>query len=91
MRCRSTCSKRSLLKRGIEPPRRARLVRLVADDPQFSQAEYNNAFVLMQYFGYLRRNPDQNGYLFWLNILNQQLPNNYRAMVCAFTTLEFKL
>jgi hypothetical protein len=65
---------------------RASVLRLIADDSQFAQAEYNNAFVLMQYFGYLRRKPDQNGYDFWLNILNQQAPNNYRSMVCSFTT-----
>ena len=37
----------------------------------------NSAFVLMQYFGYLRRNPEDapdgsfDGYQFWLNKLNQ--------------------
>ena len=43
----------------------------------------------MQYFGYLRRDPDQGGYDFWLNILNNNLPSDpsgYRAMVCAFVT-----
>ncbi|PYS98641.1 MAG: hypothetical protein DMF65_10130, partial [Acidobacteria bacterium] len=39
-------------------------------------AEYNPAFVLMQYYGYLRRNPDDppdnnfSGYDFWLTKLN---------------------
>ncbi|MDX6692928.1 MAG: hypothetical protein QOF02_531 [Blastocatellia bacterium] len=65
---------------------RARIVRLVADNPAFQQAEYNAAFVLMQYFGYLQRNPDEGGYQFWLGILNDRVPNNYRAMVCAFIT-----
>jgi len=38
---------------------------------------YNDAFVLMQYYGYLRRNPDDapdhnfSGYEFWLTKLNQ--------------------
>jgi hypothetical protein len=40
----------------------------------------------MQYFGYLRRDPDPGGYDFWLNILNNREPNNYRSMVCAFLT-----
>ena len=41
------------------------------------QQESNRAFVLMQYFGYLRRNPNDapdgnfNGYNFWLDKLNQ--------------------
>lgn len=71
---------------------RARLVRIVADSPAFEQAEYNSAFVLMQYFGYLRRDPDQGGYDFWLNVLNNRQPNNYRGMVCAFiTSAEYQL
>jgi hypothetical protein len=40
----------------------------------------------MQYFGYLKRNPEPEGYNFWLNVLNNDAPNNYRGMVCAFLT-----
>jgi hypothetical protein len=65
---------------------RARIVRLVADDAAFQEAEYNRAFVLMQYFGYLRRDPDEGGYLFWLDVLNNKVPGNFRGMVCAFIT-----
>jgi len=36
----------------------------------FYDAEYNRAFVQMQYFGYLRRDPDQAGLDFWLAKLN---------------------
>ncbi len=53
---------------------------------EFAQAEYNKAFVLMEYFGYLRRNPDTNGYNFWLDVLNGREAGNYRGMVCAFIT-----
>jgi choice-of-anchor B domain-containing protein len=67
---------------------RARVVRLVADDAAVQDAEYNRAFVLMQYFGYLQRNPDEGGYQFWLDILNNKVPGNYKAMVCAFLTSE---
>ncbi len=71
---------------------RARIVRLLADNPAFGQAEYNPSFVLMQYFGYLRRDPDQGGYNFWLNVLNNREPNNHRGMVCAFlTSAEYQL
>jgi len=52
----------------------------------FAQAEYNKAFVLMEYFGYLRRNPDTGGYDFWLDVLNGREAGNYRGMVCAFLT-----
>ncbi|MGB9180873.1 MAG: LamG-like jellyroll fold domain-containing protein [Pyrinomonadaceae bacterium] len=65
---------------------RARIVRLVADNETFKAAEYNRAFVLMQYFGYLRRDPDEAGYEFWVNVLNNREPNNFRGMVCAFLT-----
>ena len=65
---------------------RARVARLVADASAFQSAEYNKAFVLMQYFGYLRRDIDQAGYDFWLNVITNVQPGNYRGMVCAFAT-----
>lgn len=65
---------------------RARILRLIIENQLYVQAEYNRAFVLAQYFGYLRRDPDEAGYQFWLNVLNNRDPNNYRAMVCAFIT-----
>lgn len=65
---------------------RAAVVRAIADNVMFKQSQYNAAFVLTEYFGYLRRDPDQNGYDFWLNILNNGDPGNYRGMVCSFTT-----
>ena len=54
-------------------------LRDVAENTILSQQEFNRAFVLMQYFGYLRRNPydapestrDYGGYNFWLAKLNQ--------------------
>lgn len=55
---------------------RATVLRRIAEDEDFSRAQTNSAFVLMQYFGYLRRNvddtPDTNyaGYDFWLQKLN---------------------
>jgi len=56
---------------------RSAVVRQLIQDSAFSQKEFNSAFVLMQYFGYLRRNPDDapdnnlDGFNFWLNKLNQ--------------------
>ncbi len=55
---------------------RAQVLRAVAEDPDLAAAEKNRAFVLMQYFGYLRRDPnvandtDYTGYDFWLQKLN---------------------
>lgn len=65
---------------------RAQVLRDIIEMQDFKAREYNASFVLMQYFGYLKRNPDQGGYDFWLNVLNNEAPNNYRAMVCAFLT-----
>jgi hypothetical protein len=71
---------------------RGQIVREAAEHATVQAAEYNPAFVLMQYFGYLHRNPDPSGYQFWLNILNNRAPNNYRGMVCAFmTSAEYQL
>ncbi len=63
---------------------RAEVIRDLIEIPAFRQREYNPGFVLMQYFGYLRRDPDQGGYDFWVNILNQY--NDVHGMVDAFIT-----
>jgi len=72
---------------------RAHVLRRVAENSSLTQQEFNRAFVLMQYFGYLRRNPndapeptlDFQGYNFWLNKLNQANGNYLAAeMVKAF-------
>jgi hypothetical protein len=70
---------------------RAQVLRAVAEDSRLVQDEFNKAFVLTQYFGYLRRNPNSNpdtnfdGYQFWLNKLNQFNGNFVDAdMVKAF-------
>ncbi len=74
---------------------RAQVLRAVAQDSDLTTAEFNKAFVLMQYFGYLRRNPndppeaalDFSGYNFWLGKLNQFNGNYIEAeMVRAFIT-----
>ena len=73
---------------------RARVLRRVAENSTLAQQEFNRAFVLMQYFGYLRRNPndapdsDFGGFNFWLDKLNQFKGNYIEAqMVKAFLDL----
>ena len=57
----------------------------VADDEEFRRREFAPAFVLMQYLGYLRRDPDEEGYNFWLAKLEQFGGDFQRAeMVKAF-------
>ncbi|HMG76199.1 MAG TPA: DUF4214 domain-containing protein [Pyrinomonadaceae bacterium] len=71
------------------------VLRVVAEDQDLVNSEFNKAFVLMEYFGYLRRNPndppeqtlDFQGYNFWLGKLNQFNGNFVNAeMVKAFLT-----
>ncbi|MDT5293264.1 MAG: hypothetical protein QOJ76_144, partial [Acidobacteriota bacterium] len=75
--------------------RRAAVLRQMAEDADLQRNEFNRAFVLMQYFGYLRRNPDEapdadfGGYNFWLSKLNQFGGNFINAeMVKAFITSD---
>ena len=77
------------LQNGTET--RATVLRRVAEDDDFRAAESNRAFVLMEYFGYERRSPndapdfDFSGYDFWLTKLNQFNGNFIQAeMVKAF-------
>jgi len=65
---------------------RSLVLRSVAENTAFQQTQYNRAFVLMEYYGYLGRNPDARGYQFWLDVLNNGDRNNYRGMVCSFIT-----
>jgi hypothetical protein len=77
---------------------RAQVLRAIADDQDLINAEFNRGFVLMQYFGFLRRNPnaapdlDHSGYDFWLQKLNQFNGNFVEAeMVKAFlTSIEYR-
>jgi hypothetical protein len=70
---------------------RSRALRRVAENTTLAQQESNRAFVLMQYFGYLGRDPntapdtDFSGYNFWLNKLDNFNGNFRQAeMVRAF-------
>ena len=77
----------------IDVAARGRALRKVAENSTLVTSEFNRAFVLMQFFGYLRRNPndpqdiDYTGYDFWLAKLNQFNGNFVSAeMVKAFIT-----
>ena len=76
---------------------RARALRRVAENAALAQQEFNRAFVLMQYFGYLHRNPNDapeqtlnfQGYNFWLDKLNTFKGNFVDAeMVKAFISSD---
>ncbi len=64
---------------------RADVLGKLVENATFSRNEFNSAFVLMQYFGYLGRDPDNNGFNFWLSKLNEFDGNFVNAeMVKAF-------
>jgi hypothetical protein len=74
---------------------RAAVLRRVAENAEVSRREFRRAFVLAQYFGYLRRNPNEgrdttwDGYRFWLGKL-EQFGGDYVAaeMVKAFLSSD---
>ncbi|HEV3471071.1 MAG TPA: TIGR03118 family protein [Pyrinomonadaceae bacterium] len=71
---------------------RARALRRVAENATFKQQEFNEAFVLMEYFGYLRRDPGEGGFQFWLAKL-ESFGGNFIAaeMVKAFiVSIEYR-
>ena len=70
---------------------RAQALMQVIEIQQFKSREFNPAFVLMQYLGYLHRDPDAAGYAFWLDVLNRD-PSNVNGMVCSFiSSIEYQL
>jgi hypothetical protein len=60
---------------------RATVLRALAESSEAYAKFYNEAFVVMQYFGYLRRDPDI-AYLDWIKSINQN--GDYRAMIDGF-------
>ena len=89
--------KASTNQKSADAAARARALRRVAENHDFELGELNRAFVLTQYFGYLRRNPndppepnlDFVGYNFWLDKLNAFSGNFIEAeMVKAFLSSE---
>ena len=68
---------------------RAQVLRAIADSDAVGAQEFNNAFVGMQYYGYLRRKPDQEGFNAWLGVLQS---GDVRTMVNGFlNSTEYKL
>jgi len=60
---------------------RAQVLRALAESAEAYSKFYNEGFVVMQYFGYLRRDPDI-FYLDWIKSMNQNA--DYRSMIDGF-------
>ncbi|HYJ45664.1 MAG TPA: DUF4214 domain-containing protein, partial [Pyrinomonadaceae bacterium] len=68
---------------------RAQVLRALVESKEVYDRFYNQAFVVMQYFGYLRRDPDIH-YLEWIDTMNQN-GGDYRTMVNGFVnSVEYR-
>jgi hypothetical protein len=79
-----TLSNRQTLVDGLEQGTmtRAQALRQIAESNNVYAKYYNQAFVVMEYFGYLRRDPDAL-YLNWISVLDAN-PADSRHMVEGF-------
>jgi hypothetical protein len=69
---------------------RATAIRAIVDSFELVNKDLNAGFVYMQYVGYLRRDPEEQGYNNWLNYLNSH-PGDYNTMVWGFVdSAEFR-
>ncbi len=62
---------------------RGEVLRNIVESQAVGDRFFNRAFVSMQYFGYLRRDPDTIGFQNWLDTLNAD-PGNFRHMIFGF-------
>ena len=91
-----------IAKAGVSPANKATLVQLAGQDkalalkafietPEVTAKYYDRGFISMQYYGYLRREPEPAGFQFWLQKM-QETSHNYRFMVSGFINSdEYKL
>jgi hypothetical protein len=62
---------------------RAQVLRTFVESQPVFDKFFNRGFVTMQYFGYLRRDPDTIGFKNWVDTLNAD-PSNFRHMIFGF-------
>jgi hypothetical protein len=77
---------------AADPGARGRALLRITQNAAFQAREANRTFVQIEYFGYLRRDPDIAGFNFWVNKLNQFNGDFLQAeMVKAFlSSLEYR-
>jgi hypothetical protein len=66
---------------------RAKILSRIITQQSYTDAQYNQTFVLMQYFAFLRRDPDKDAYDTWVNVLKSKPLRDRtaaRSVVCAF-------
>jgi hypothetical protein len=62
---------------------RTSVLRKIVESAELNAKEFDPAFVAMQYYGYLRREPETEGYNAWLTYLRAN-PGDYKTMVWGF-------
>jgi hypothetical protein len=62
---------------------RTSVLRKIVESPELDAKEFDPAYVAMQYYGYLRREPEADGYNAWLTYLRAN-PGDYKTMVWGF-------
>ena len=72
-------------------------LRAFVETDEITAKFFFRGFVAMQYFGYLRRDPEPAGYNDWVDVLTNGrasagvAPNNYRHLINGFIySLEYK-
>ena len=67
---------------------RAQVLRQIVESPEVATKYNHQAYAVMEYFGYLRREPDA-FYLDWIKVLDQT--NDPRGMVMGFVnSIEYR-
>jgi len=70
---------------------KAKVLRAIVQSDQATAIEALTVFVSSQYYGYLRRTPEQAGFNNWINYLTAH-PNDFRTMVNGFmNSQEYRL
>jgi hypothetical protein len=70
---------------------KAKVLRAIVQSDEASAIEALTVFVASQYYGYLRRTPEQSGFNDWVNYLTAH-PNDFRTMVNGFlNSQEYRL
>jgi hypothetical protein len=70
---------------------RGKIVRAVADSNEVNGIEAQPTTVAMQYYGYLRRTPDSDGFNAWLNFLRANPDDSYTMINGFASSPEYRL
>jgi len=73
-----------LIKELSATPDRAKMLLLLIEKYPLTPDEYTRASILIKYFLYLERDPDPDGYFFWVSKIDPNDRNADRAVIQAF-------